>query len=146
MGVSVTNIGSDTGQMAPMLDQIERRTGARPQEHLVDGGFVNLEAIEKAAAGTKVYAPPMSKKKGEPPSYEPKPDDTPRVAEWRSRMGTEEAKEVYKERAATAELANAIVREKQGFKIRVRGLQKVLAITLWHALAYNMSRWIALTS
>lgn len=147
VGVSVTNTGSDTGQMTPMLKEIERRTGVRPKEHLVDGGFVNLDAIEKASGeGTKTYAPPMAKKKGEPPSYEPKPDDSPPVAEWRTRMGTEEAKEVYKERAATAELVNAISREKQGFKIRVRGVKKVLAIALWQALAYNLTRWIALTS
>ena len=79
-----------------MLKQIEQRCGERPQEHLVDGGFVELDEIEKAAAaGTKAYAPPPAKRKGESPDYEPKADDTPQVAEWRSRMGTKEAKEVH---------------------------------------------------
>jgi transposase len=147
VGVGVTNVGSDTGQMAPMLEQIAQCTGERPREHLVDGGFVNLDAIEQAAkAGTKVYAPPMSKKKGEPASYEPKPGDSPEVAEWRGRMSSAEAKEIYKERAATAELANAGIRERQGIKLRVRGLKKVLTVVLWHALAYNLTRWIALAS
>jgi transposase len=147
VGVGVTNVGSDTGQMTPMLDQLEQRTGERPKEHLVDGGFVNLDAIEQAAkAGTTIYAPPMNKKKGEPVRYEPKPGDSPEVAEWRGRMGGTEAKEIYKERAATAELVNAGMRERQGIKLRVRGLKKVLTVVLWHALAYNLTRWIALAS
>ena len=147
VGVGVTNIGSVKNQMTPMLDQIEERCGQRPQEHLVDGGFVKLDAItQAAAAGTAVYAPPQAKKKGESPEYEPKPDDPPAVAEWRTRMGTAEAKEIYKERAATAELVNADLKEHRGLKLRVRGLDKVLAIALLHALTFNLLRWTALTS
>jgi len=36
VGVSVTNNGSDGGQAAPMLKQIQQRTGQRPSEYLVD--------------------------------------------------------------------------------------------------------------
>ena len=147
VGVGVTNVGSDKSEMTPMLKQIEQRCGERPQEHLVDGGFVKLDEIEKAAAaGTKVYAPPPAKKKGESPDYEPKADDTPQVGEWRSRMGTKEAKEVYKERAATVELVNADVKEHRGMKLRARGLDKVLAVALLHALTFNLLRWAALTT
>jgi hypothetical protein len=147
VGVSVTNVGSDKRQMTPMLEQIERRCGERPAAHLVDGGFVKLDEIEGAAAhGTKVYAPPQAKKKGESPDYEPKPDDTPAVAAWRQRMGTQEAKDIYKERAATAELVNADAKEHRGMKLRVRGLDKVLAVALLHALTFNLMRWAALTT
>lgn len=147
VGVGVTNGGSDKSQMTPMLEQIERRTGQRPAEHLVDSGYVNLEAIEQAEAkGTKVYAPPAAKRKGEPPSYEPKPDDAPEVAAWRQRMGTEEAKAIYKDRAATAELVNADLKGNRGLKLRVRGPDKVLSIGLWHALAFNLMRWAALAA
>ena len=148
VGVGVTNVGSDKSQMTPMLEQVEERTGHRPKEHLVDSGFVNLDAIEEAEKkGTTVYAPPAAKKKGEEPSYEPKPDDSPEVAAWRQRMGTPEAKKLYtRERGATAELVNADLKENRGLKLRVRGIKKVLIIGLWHALAYNLMRWAALTS
>lgn len=146
VGVGVTNIGSDKSQLLPMLEQIERRTGQRPDEHLVDGGYVNLEAIDKAGAGgTQVYAP-VPQKKGQPVSYEPKPDDPPGAAEWRKRMGTEEAKRTYKDRAATAELVNADLKAHRGLALPVRGLNKVLTIGVWYALAYNMMRWAALTA
>jgi transposase len=148
VGVGVTSVGSDKSELTPMLEQIEGRTGQRPKEYLVDNGFVNLGAIEAAEkTGTRVYAPPSWNKKGEPPSYEPKPDDSPEVAAWRARMGTKEAKDLYtKERGATAELVNADLRENRGMKLRVRGLQKVLIIGLWHALAYNLMKWSSLTS
>ena len=46
VGVDVVTVGSDQGQMPPMLDQIEDRFEQRPNEVLVDGGFANLEDIE----------------------------------------------------------------------------------------------------
>ena len=58
VGVGLTNRGSDQGQLEPMLDDIERRTGRCPDEYLVDGGFTRLESIEHAAArGVTVVAP-----------------------------------------------------------------------------------------
>ncbi len=38
VGVEVTNRGSDQGESTPMLEQIEKRTGKRPEEIVVDGG------------------------------------------------------------------------------------------------------------
>ena len=148
VGVGVTNVGSDKSQMTPMLEQIEERTGRRPSEYLVDSGYVNLEAIEEAEKkGTTVYAPPAAKTKGEEPSYEPKPDDTPEVAAWRQRMGTKETKDLYtKARGATAELVNADLKENRSLKLRVRGAKKALTVALWHVLAYNLMRWALLTT
>ena len=148
VGVGVTQIGSDKGQMTPMLEQIEERMGKRPVEHLVDGGYVNREAIEEAEKnGTQVYAPPAARKKGEAPCCEPQPDDSPEVAAWRRRMGTAEAKDLYKrQRGATVELVNADLKEHRGMKLRVRGLEKVRVVALWHALAFNLMRWNALAT
>ena len=146
VGVDVTNIGSDRSEMTPMLKQVEERTGERPEEYLVDGGFVKLEAIEDAEKqGTKVFAPERIKK-GEEPTHQPKPGDTPEVGAWRERMGTEEAKKIYRERCATAELVNADMKEHRGLKIRVRGMNKVLMVGLWSALTYNLLRWATLTA
>jgi transposase len=150
VGVDVTNRGSDKSQMLPMLEQIERRTAQRPTEHLVDGGFVNLDAIAQAAQkGTLVYAPvPQPRKKGAPAGHEhePKPDDPPAVAEWRKRMGTEAAKQTYKDRAATAELVNADLKAHRGLMLPVRSLTKVLTLGIWYALAYNVMKWAALSA
>jgi transposase len=145
VGVGVTNVGSDAGQMEPMLKDVEQRTGGKPNEHLVDGGFAKLDAIDKATAdGVTVYAPvPTPRKEGIDP-HQPKPGDSAAIAAWRQRMGTPEAKEIYKQRAATAETVNADLRTWRGLdRFRVRGRGKVLSVVLWSAITYNLMRWIA---
>ncbi len=55
-------------------------------------------------------------------------------------MATDEAKTIYKERAATAECVNALARGRGLVGLLVRGLKKVKAIALWYALAQNVMR------
>ncbi len=98
-GVDVTNSGGDQGKLAPMVEQHEERYEEKPKEMLVDGGFAKKADIEKVEqAGTTVYAPVQSSKDPERDPHTPRSDDTPKVAEWRQRMATPEAQEVYKER------------------------------------------------
>ncbi len=59
-------------------------------------------------------------------------------------MGTEEAKALYKDRAATAECVNALARERGLTRLRVRGKTKVRGVLLLHALAHNLMRTFTL--
>jgi transposase len=150
VGVEVVSTGSDQGQLPGMLDQIEARFEERPKEALVDGGYVNhadIEAVQTpkgAKGGCTVYAPVPKPKKEGVDRHGPHPGDSEQVAEWRQRMGTEEAKEIYKERAATAECVNAQARNRGLTRLLVRGLQKVEAVALWFATVHNMARGFAL--
>ena len=147
VGVEVTNSGSDQGQMAPMVEQIEERHGKSPDEMLVDGGYVKKEDIDKVSAPqgkTTVYAPVMKSKAPDRDAHVPRSDDSLAVAEWRQRMATDEAKEIYKERAATAECVNAIARNRGYLQFRVRGSPKARVIALWYALIHNVMRTVAL--
>jgi transposase len=146
VGVDVVTVGSDQGQLPPMLDQIEKRFAQRPTEVLVDGGFVNLEDIEKVQAEGKcqVYAPVPKPKKDTVDRYEPKATDSEEVAEWRQRMGTKKAKKIYKERAATAECVNAQTRNHGLRQFLVRGLDKIKCVAKWFAIVQNMARSFAL--
>jgi transposase len=142
VGVDVVNQGTDAGLMEPMLEQIEERVGRRPEEHLTDGGFATVDDIEKVSqGGTKVYTPikeeERKRAKGIDP-FQPLKKDSPAVAEWRQRMGTEEAKAVYKLRAQTAEWTNAQARNRGFYQVNVRGLQKVRTIALGYALVHNL--------
>jgi len=146
-GVDTINSGSDQGQMSPMVEQHRDRYGRAPQETLVDGGFAKHEDIEKVSSGqsrTVVYAPVQKPKKDDRDPHEPRPGDSDVIAEWRRRMGTAEAKEIYKERASTAECVNAIARNRGLQQFLVRGLSKVRAVALWFALAHNLMRAVAL--
>jgi len=145
VGVEVVNIGSDLGQMPPMIEQIEGRYEKVPDEYLVDGGFARTEDIEDCATeGILVYAPVMKPKSSKRAAHEARPDDPPGVAQWRARMETDPAKEIYKDRAATAECVNAIARNRGLRQFLVRGVRKVRAVILWYALAHNLMRSHAL--
>jgi transposase len=147
VGVEVTNRGSDAGQSTPMLQQIEKRTGVRPTEMLVDGGYAQHEAIDQAAEQqVTLYAPVPKPRKGDNRDpHAPRDDDSEAVAAWRQRMGTEEAKEIYKQRAATAETVNADAKEHRGLdSFAVRGLGKVLGTASLFVLTYDILRLITL--
>jgi transposase len=146
VGVEVNNSGSDGGQLSPMLEQVQRRYQQRPTEWLTDGGFASDADIEDAhRGGTTVYAPVRHPRNSSRNPYEPLPDDSEALAQWRQRMGGEAAKEIYKQRAATAECVNAIARGRGLSQFLVRGLNKVKAVALWYALAHNLMRAVTLT-
>jgi transposase len=145
VGVEVSNSGSDQGQLVPMLQQLQTRYGKIPEETLVDGGFASLKDIEKGSElGTVIYAPVAKPKDKARDPYVPLATDSPSVAQWRQRMGTPEAKEVYKQRASTVECVNAQARNRGLQRLLVRGLSKARAVLLWYAIAHNLVRSLSL--
>lgn len=166
VGVEVTTAGHDMHALSPMVEQVETRCGKTPEQWLVDGGYPKHEQLEAVAEKTTVYAPvpqpPSSNKKAE----QNKTDDDPKggnasishssaeettskenssvVATWRTRMNTDQAKEIYKQRAATAECVNAQARNRGLTRFNVRGLRNVRCVATLFALAHNLSRMITL--
>lgn len=145
----VVNVGSDAGQMEPMVQHVEAEQAPLPDgaEYHVDGGFASNQDMESVSQrGVTVFAPVKAVKKkqqrGEDP-YAPQRDDTPRVAAWRQRMGTAEAQEKYKQRSKT-EWPNATCRNRGLQQFLVRGLKKVKAVVLWYVLVHNLFRMVAL--
>ena len=144
LNMDVLNEGSDAGQMKPMMDEIKENLGQAPKNLLTDGGFSTIEDIEATTqGGTTVYTPVKEEAKQKEAGKDPfarKPKDSPTIADWRQRMGTDAAKELYKLRAPTAELPNARLRNQGVYQMRVRGLAKVKAALWWHVLALNLMR------
>lgn len=110
----------------------------------MDGGFVGHEQIERASARTVVYGPVPEPKNKTADPHQAKQKDSPAVAAWRERMGTDEAKAIYKKRAASAEWVNAQSRNRGLQQFRVRGLAKVKCVMLIFALAHNLMRMASL--
>ena len=146
-GVDVTNSGGDQGQLAPMIEQHDERYAEKPKEALVDGGFVkkaDIDEVSPPQGGTTVYAPVQKSKDPQRDSHTPRDDDSPAVAEWRKRMATDEAKAIYRQRAATAECVNALARNRGLQRFLVRGLRKVKGVALLYALVHNLMRAVTL--
>lgn len=153
VGVDVTNAGSDMAQMAPMVQQVTRRTGSTPEQWLVNGGFPAHEQIdavhEQTQGRTEVIAPvPEPRRKpgddDTPPAdkHQRKDGDSEPVAQWRARMAGEEVKQQYRQRAATAECVNALARNRGLQRMPVRGLSKVRAVAYLYVLAHNLMRMV----
>ena len=144
VGVDVATVGSDQGQMAPMVEQVTERCGRAPEAWLVDGGFVGHDQIDRASQSTVVYGPVPEPKDKTLDAHQAKASDSEAVGAWRERMGTIEAKAIYKRRAATAECVNAQSRNRGLQQFQVRGLAKVKCVMLIFALAHNLMRMAAL--
>jgi len=148
VGVAVTNEGTDGSQLSPMLDQIEERYGKTPESVLVDSAYATKEGVTDAEKrGTQVISTvPRSEqleKHGKNP-HERQKGDSDQYASFRARMANPENQERYKQRPSVAEFPNADCRNRGLHQFRVRGHEKVTAVSLWHALAFNFMRMLSL--
>lgn len=147
VGVDVINRGSDWEELPLMLDQLQRRYGRCPAQSLVDGGFAKFDAVVAAESrGSEVYAPVPSPTNAKLGPHEPRPKEPQAITQWRLRMATEEAKQIYRQRAASAEWVNAQARNRGLRQFLVRGMAKARAVVLWYALAHNLTQLTYLTA
>jgi transposase len=141
VGVRVTNVGSDMGSVTPMLEEIERRTGALPKVLLADANHAKHDCIRTCAERgvvALISVPVRSQKAG------PNADHDAAVSAWRERMQTEEAKRTFRARAGLCELSNAHLKHHHGVAhVLVRGLEKVTCVALLAGLAANLMQHAA---
>ena len=72
-------------------------------------------------------------------------EPTATLVAFQAKMETQEAKEIYKQRAGVAEFPHAWIKEKIGLRqFRLRGLVKVTMEAVWACLTYNICQWIRL--
>jgi transposase len=148
VAVDVTNNGSDGGQMSPMHEDVCQRYGQVPDNYTVDGGFSTIEDITAVEQrGSRVAAPMnhderIQKRGGDPHARRAR--DTDEMFAFRQRMKTDEAKAILRQRPSIAEFPNAECRNRGLGQFRVRGLDKVLAVSLWHAITFNFLRMLHL--
>jgi transposase len=129
--------GSDRGLLRPLVEAVGERLGGLPRRHLADGGFTSADDIEWAhAEGVEVYCPPTRSKHGTDP-FLPRRDDGPGVLAWRGRMASQAGKARYRQRSI-CECIHARWRNWNLNRLNVRGLVKVTAVMLLHALANNI--------
>lgn len=148
VGVDVTNAGTDGGEMAPMQEKVRSDYGKIPEKILVDSAYATKEGVTRVeSAGTKVVSTvPRSEqleKHGKDPHSRQK-GDSDEYANFRARMAEDEYKELYKLRPSIAEFPNADCRNRNLRQFPVRGLAKVKAVALWHAMAFNFIRMLNL--
>jgi transposase len=148
VSVLATDRRNDQGLARPMVDEVARRYGSAPRRLLLDEGYASRTDVEDLAqhpAGpVSVYMPPA----GETPDAELTPaklaqrlakraKEPQAVQDWRARMRTEEAKAIFGRRKLI-ERIHAHYKNRGLGLLTLRGLAKVQAAALWHALANNL--------
>ena len=136
VAVEVLNKGNDKNQICKMIQQIEKQYSIVPKKYFVDGGYRGQEELERTVErynGCEIYMPVS-----EETSEKQKLKESEAEVALRKRMETPEAKELYKERAATAEFVNAQSRNKGLQQFRVKGLKKVKCGALLFAIVQNI--------
>lgn len=132
--VAVTTSGADQDALEDVHAKVTQTYGQAPRNWLVDGGYVSQDGIETVAArGSKLHAP-----LGEALAN---CDSLPIIA-WRELMQSEAGKQRYRMRAQTIEWVNAGARNRGLYGVTVRGVRKVQAVALWHAMAHNLQQII----
>jgi transposase len=145
IAIEPTDRRNDKG-LAPMLvEQIEARCGAVPGRLLADSGAMTCADIASLAdehPGMLIYSPPPAerddvKKETKRKRAWKRRHEARGVRRWRERMADEQAKPIYARRKNT-EHAHAHMKNRGFGRMLVRGLAKVRAVCLLHALAHNL--------
>ena len=132
VAVDVIQQTTDNHQLAPMLEQTERNTGAWPQAASADSGYWNPQQVEKIQGqGIDLHVATGKQKHGETGQpVDGSPVDAGEELSLRERMkkklGSEAGRDVYRMRKAIVEPVFGQIKEWRGFRrFSLRGLDKV---------------------
>jgi len=135
IGVSVVDQGTDYGLLTPAVAEVRRRYGITPRRALADGGYYSKTDIETLhSEEVELFCPLPRNGKSDPAA--PRRGDKAGTIAWRRRMASEQGQATYRHRFAT-ERPHAHMRNRGLQRLLVRGADKVKAVVLWHAHAFN---------
>jgi transposase len=145
--VMATDRRNDSGLVRPMFEASEQRLGRPIKRVLADTGFAQIDDIAilsnrpETPVGVYIH-PPRDRTDVKPKTLlvrqKQREKEPQTIKDWRQRMTTNEAEAIMKKRGRI-ERVNANFKNRGFGTLLVRGLAKVQAIGLWHALAHNLT-------
>ena len=137
--VAVAPMSSDTGMLAPCMQQHRSLHGRLPARVLSDQGYFKYDDIATLESQhCEVIMPDLY------PNARTAKASNSYITQWRQRMNTAQAQQLYQCRKTTVEWSNARIRQQGLYQLTVRGRTKARIIGLWHALTHNILRTLAL--
>jgi transposase len=146
VSIEMTDRRNDAGLAVPMVDDIVRRYGEAPANLLVDTHYATSDDIVALASRevdpVTVFAPlPTERDDVKPQTLAKRAKARAKEPEalkaWRSRMDTLAGQDIYRIRKLIERVNAHLKNHGFGF-LPLRGLIKVKAAALWHALANNL--------
>ena len=145
VGVQETSRRNDAGLAGSMVEQLERRYGRCPDRLLVDTRYAaRADLLGLGEKGVEVYMPPPAEKAGAKVESvrrraRRRAGEPALLQAWRGRMASDTGQAVYRRRLRV-EAVNGVVKGRGLGRLSVRGLAKVRAVALLHAVAHNLWR------
>jgi transposase len=143
----VTQNATDNASLVPMVDEVERSCGERPQKVTGDSGFFSGAALhEMKRRGIDLYLPDPNLRHemqtGEPAKGIGRCTiRDPEHLQLREKLRSPQGRRMYQRRQAVVEPVFGILKEQRGMrKFRRRGLAAVTMEWTMAAIAYNLTR------
>lgn len=147
VGARVTQNATDNASLVPMVDEVERSCGERPQKVTGDSGFFSGAALhEMNRRGIDLYVPDNNLR------HEMQSGERahgigrctirdPEHLQLREKLRSPQGRKMYQRRQAVVEPVFGILKEQRGMrKFRRRGLAAVTTEWMMAAIAYNLTR------
>lgn len=157
VGNHLTQSASDANELLPGYHSIPDQLG-KPTGHLVDAGYVNIEAITnlQEKENCPVYCSVHREDAHNERKYDYRPPDKservtktitdPTLLAMKDKLASDEGKAIYKKRASTIETIFGIIKSVLGFRgFSLRGKEKVTGEWELVCLSYNIKRLHTLT-
>jgi transposase len=130
---------SDSGQLAPMLDAVERHLGALPAQALADAGYRSEASLEVLATYPCEVIVALGREGRDDARIDAQRH--PHTAAMAARLQTEDGQAAYRRRKAIVEAPNGWIKTILGFRqFSMRGIEKVRAEWKLVCMALNMRR------
>jgi transposase len=146
VAVRVTQQATDNASLLPMIDEVERRCGSRPQQVLADSGFysgANLDGMKERGIDGYVVDPNLAGAlhRGQPLRQGNRTVRHRETLRMRRKLRTARGRATYLHRKAMVEPVIGILKQQRGMRQFLRrGLRNVGREFLLAAMSFNLTR------
>ncbi len=140
----------DVPALVPLVEEVEQRTGERPEKALADAGFYSNQNVrDLEERGIKVYVPDPNLARELNTGKRARTIGrnrvrSPELKAMRKKLRSPAGRQVYRRRKALVEPVFGVLKQQRGMRqFRTRGQVQVAAEFTLAALAYNLTRLFA---
>ena len=146
VGARVTPNAADNASLVPMVDEVERRCGTRPEKVTGDSGFFSGAALhEMKRRGIDLYVPDNNLRNEMHTGKRAhgigrRAIRDPEHLQLREKLRTPQGRQMYRRRQAVVEPVFGVLKQQRGMrKFQRRGLQAVATEWIMAVIAYNLT-------
>jgi transposase len=140
VGAKIVQTTNDQQQLVPMLEEVAKNCGSKPDAAMADAGYFSSAAVTaQAVEGITLYVPPNQRRPEKDPIIGVVGPNAKVSDKMWHRLMSEEGKTIYKSRGAIVEPVFGQIKQVRGFRqFLLRGLEKVSGEWLLICATHNL--------